>query len=149
MRDSLLSPWGGKSFQILILLGLGIGLGDAKANPKKTDDLRAQVQALLAEESTVLTGLDQIDRQIVGLEGEQARLSAEHQGRQKKVAQVDEEIKGVRGQLDVWKNRLKRRLRARSNLQLDDAIWRRLFLGSGTQNDWLRRRGYIAAIVGA
>ena len=149
MRDFPLNPWGGTSFQMLILLGLGIGLGDATANPDKAEHLRAQVQALLAEESKVLTGLDQIDRQIVGLEGEQARLSAEHQGRRKKVAQVDEEIKGVRAQLDVWKNRLKRRLRARSNLQLDDAIWRRLFLGSGTQNDWLRRRGYIAAIVGA
>ena len=113
------------------------------------DEMALEAEALFREENARLNTLEGFDRSLDKLNEERAALSSALRERESQVQLVDDRIAASRSQLSRWHERLKRRLRARSNLNLDDAVMRRLVLGEGSQNDWLRRRGYIAAIVRA
>ena len=121
----------------------------SRAQSVEVEDAQLESEDLFREENSILDSLDAFDRKVSNLERKRREIQLESVRRGEDIKRVDERIKQVHLDLTLWHDRLKKRLRARSNLNLDDAVWRRLILGTGSQNDWLRRRGYLAAIVKA
>lgn len=146
-RACIMSPWGARVLTVAIVMAPWF-IGQA-TEADEIDEMALEAEALFREENARLNTLDGFDRSLEKLNEERQALSSTLKEREAQVTLVDDRITESRAQLGRWHDRLKRRLRARSNLNLDDAVIRRLVLGSGSQNDWLRRRGYIAAVVRA
>ncbi len=129
------------------LSSLIVDVSTSHAAPGDLDDTQMESDELFQEENSILDSLDAFDRKVSDLVRKRQLIKMESVRRGDAIKLVDDRIKKVNTDLAMWHERLKKRLRARSNLNLDDAVWRRLILGTGSQNDWLRRRGYLAAIV--
>ncbi|MEE2756501.1 MAG: peptidoglycan DD-metalloendopeptidase family protein [Myxococcota bacterium] len=133
----------------VVLLTMVITVAQVRAEPSDIEEAQLESEELFQEENSILDSLDAFDRRVSNLERKKDSIQRKSARRRSEIKEVDERIKQVNVDLTLWHERLKKRLRARSNLNLDDAVWRRLILGTGSQNDWLRRRGYLAAIVKA
>jgi murein hydrolase activator len=110
-------------------------------------DTATRVKELFQKETQILDALDTLDRRIVGIAGDEERVRLQHSERKRTVETTRDEIHVVRGRVVVMKERLKKRLRARTDLRLDEAIWRRLLLSAESPNAWIRRREYVRAIL--
>ncbi len=118
----------------------------AQADPQ---DTAVRVRELFKKETAVLEALDTLDRRIVGVAGDEERARLQYVDRQRTVEETREEIEVVRGRVEVMKGRLKKRLRARADLRLDEAVWRRLLLSAESPNAWIRRKEYVRSILRA
>ena len=147
-RPCMMRPW--VAWFVMVTMAAVPWMAGHATESDEIDEMALEAEALFREENARLNTLEGFDRSLDKLNEErQAALSSALRERESQVQLVDDRIAASRSQLSRWHERLKRRLRARSNLNLDDAVMRRLVLGEGSQNDWLRRRGYIAAIVRA
>lgn len=113
----------------------------------ETQDAADRVDALFARETEILNGLDALDRRIVTIAGNQEKARVRHAESTEKIKTTQREIKTVSARVDDMKGRLKKRLQARADLRLDEAIWRRLVFTSESPNAWVRRREYVRSIL--
>jgi murein DD-endopeptidase MepM/ murein hydrolase activator NlpD len=83
----------------------------------------------------------------MSLVGEQEALGRQRAEKIREVERVERSVDHAQGRVDLVLGQLKKRLRVRSNLRLDERAWRRLIMSSTAPTEMIRRRGYLAAVL--
>jgi len=129
---------------IVLFLGLSALCATPRANEKS---LERRVEELLTQEGRVLVALDALDQKVHALREKRDALRTQSAALRTDLDDVNQSLKAARLALETVQSRLQKRLKIRSNLDVEQAHRRRLLFADGGQTDWLRRRGYLAAIV--
>ena len=139
-RDtSIMTAASGSMMCLMVLCNAGIAL--AIESPVERS------QRILEAEDQLATGLDALDREIMGLVNEETLLKRKRAQKLKSVESVDEQVEQAQGRISILNEKLKQRMRARANLRLDERAWRRLIMASERPTEMIRRRGYLRAVL--
>ena len=113
----------------------------------KAIDLEVQVEQLLEQEGRVLDALDALDQKVLELRTLRDEITTQQAAIKLELSEMNTTLEEGRQELSTLEERLRIRLRVRSNLDIQHAHRRRLLFADGGQTDRLRRRGYLAAVV--
>ncbi len=136
------SDWGRIAAAMTVFVALS-GVPSASAIESPTERSRQ----ILSQEAVLSEGLDELDREIMGLVADEMRLERRRSESLAAVKQADEQVASAQDRIASLNELLKQRLRARANLRLDERAWRRLVMASEGPTEMIRRRGYLRSVL--
>ncbi len=113
----------------------------------QTQDVSADVREILKREEKILDALDDLDRKMADVRSREDAAQKKKGAQAKKITETEVAIRDTEARTKRLRIVLRDRLRARADLRLDDAIWRRLLLSSESPNELIRRRQYLRRIL--